>query len=236
MKAVPLKELFRQLLDHPDVRQLTSATRADERLEAMLNRGWYTSVCRYWPTIADGELRRIAAGDSPTGILNKNTRPTPEVASALNAIADRYSAVFASLRSGLAVARGHLITGQSEMISAGIWSHPQFRIDFVNGDVGTFAEPAETSVALWFEARWAAVTIEAASDFWSRKPAAQDIRKKKKMALSRVERAVKALWPDGNLDGLPAKDRNRRIRTWLDQHAFPPVSDSTLKRYFANRD
>lgn len=237
MSVYPLAEILRkEVLDHPEVRELTRAAKPNERLQIMLSRMWYTPVCRYWPTTADQDLKRTAAGSSPIGALDKNTRPTPEMAAALTAIADRYSAVLGPLRSGLAIARGHLMTGQSEVISAGIWSHPEFRIDFVNGDIGKFAEPTQSSVALTFEALWSAVTIEGTSKISSATTAAQEIRKKNSPALSRVEKAVQALWPDGDMAALSAKERNTRIKDWLGRNALRNVSDRTIERYFGDGD
>ncbi len=237
MSLYRLADVFRNLvLDDPQVRDLASAAKLDDRVQIMLSRMWYTPVCRYWPTTADQDLKRTAAGNSPVGTLDKNSRPTPEMAAALTAIADRYSAALAPLRSGLAIARGHLITGQSEVISAGIWSHPQFGIDFVNGDLGKFAEPTQSSVGLTFEALWSAVTIEGTSNFWSPRPVTQDIRKKSSAALRRVEKAVKAIWPDGDMAALSAKERNTQIKDWLRRNALSQVSDRTIQRYFSDRD
>jgi hypothetical protein len=54
-------------------------------------------------------------------------------------------------------------------------------------------------------------------------------------AAERVKMAVKALWPDGSLSGISAKDRDRRINECLKGASHQPVSERTIRRILANK-
>jgi hypothetical protein len=70
----------------------------------------------------------------------------------------------------------------------------------------------------------------------TRRRAAKDDRstKRARPAIERIVLAVKALWPDGNLTGISANDRNDKINAWLKATApFRPVSERAIRRALA---
>ena len=246
--AEPLSSAFeRQVLRHPDIEALLREVRAKPalfdqckrefsppswpswRLQNLLE-GSYALQSGLWPAYADKGLRDQAEDRASIGFL---TPITPDARRVLLVVADRFEEFIVPLRNGTVSAQGHLVNGDLVRLSVGIWCGHDSWIDIFAGCVGDFAGSGDDAPE--FVPRWKGVALAgrrqaAALGSASRSP-------REKTSQIKISLAVAALWPSpGDLDGLSAKERDRKINLWLQDQGKGSVSGSSIKRYFTNRD
>ena len=124
---------------------------------------------------------------------------------------------------------------------------PEYLIDpvfrFVSNQIGYGGPGSPTAEWLWSEVRVAKAEARRewplGAPFEQSSAAAQHANRsapkktRPRSAAERIEMAVKAQWPDANLSGISAKDRDRKINDWLKRTSHNPVGDRTIRRMLA---
>lgn len=181
----------------------------------------------------------IGGGNSGTDVDRYFSDLVPEIVQrASDALELRFNALLNLLRGRELIGIGDPVRpGDVREILVGLWSHQYFYWDQMRGDlVEISTEGCEDGVSLDFLPRWRAVTVERVGSSPGSSPPTIERPERRWVVLESmstlekaVSAAIQAVFPSG-LDGIKAKDRDRRIREYLKKEGMSACSDSTIKR------